>query len=161
MAEKKRGRLLIVDDLTAPTRAVDRGGRDVRRDVAAADGELYRSDPRVLAGAHLDDLEDWIDVAIPAPVGADSVAIVLRLRNSLLNTILLYDIMLGDPGARSPATSSRAGAAGPRARCCDYGTSSMRSNRPSTTGSAIVACSSTKRPQFTSARGGFRPLPPW
>ena len=27
--------------------------------------------------------------------------IVLRLRNSLLNTTLLYDVMLGDPGARS------------------------------------------------------------
>jgi hypothetical protein len=26
---------------------------------------------------------------------------VLRLRNSLLNTVLLYDMMLGDPGARS------------------------------------------------------------
>ena len=94
-------RLLIVDGLTAPTSAVDRRGRDVRRDVVAADGEVYRSDPSVLAGARLGDLEDWIDVTIPAPVGADSVAIVLRLRNSLLNTILLYDVMLGDPGARS------------------------------------------------------------
>jgi len=94
-------RLLIVDGLTAPTRAVDRTGRDVRRDVAATDGEVYRSDRGTVARARLEDLDDWIDVAIPAPVGADSVAIVLRLRNSLLNTILLYDIMLGDPGARS------------------------------------------------------------
>jgi len=94
-------RLLIVHDLAAPTRAVDRTGRDVRRDVAAADGEPYRSDPGVIAGARLDDLEDWIDVALPAPMAAESVAIVFRLRNSLLNTILLYDIMLGDPGARS------------------------------------------------------------
>jgi hypothetical protein len=29
------------------------------------------------------------------------VALLLRLRNSLLNTVLLYDIMLGDPGARA------------------------------------------------------------
>jgi len=50
--------------------------------------------------------------------------IVFRLRNSLLNTILLYDIMLGDPGARSidwvgheleqvgPPSSSRSGISG-------------------------------------------------
>jgi hypothetical protein len=94
-------RFLIVGDVTAPTRAVDRGGRNVRRYVAAADGEVYRSDPRVLARARVGDLEDWIELAIPAPIGTDSVAIILRLRNSLLNTILLYDIMLGDPGARS------------------------------------------------------------
>ena len=95
-------RLLIVDGLTAPSSAVDRTGRNVRRAVAsAADGETYSSDPRIVAGVSLADLSDWIDVAVPAPVGADSVTIVLRLRNSLLNTILLYDIMLGDPGARS------------------------------------------------------------
>ncbi len=94
-------RLLIVDGLVPPIRAVDRTGRDVRRDVVAADGEVYRSDPGVVARARLSDLDDWIDLAIAAPIGADSVAIVLRLRNSLLNTILLYDIMLGDAGARS------------------------------------------------------------
>jgi len=94
-------RLLIVAGLAAPTRAVDRAGRDIRRDFLVADGESYRSDPQVLARAQVNDLDDWIEVAIPAPIGADSVAIVLRLRNSLLNTILLYDIMLGDPGARS------------------------------------------------------------
>ena len=94
-------RLLIVAGLAAPTRAVDRAGRDIRRDVLVADGESYRSDPQVLARAQVNDLDDWIELAVPAPIGADSVAIVLRLRNSLLNTILLYDIMLGDPGARS------------------------------------------------------------
>ena len=94
-------RILIVGDATPPIRAVDRGGRDVRRYLAAADSAVYRSDPGALARAREGDPEDWIDLEMPAPPGADSVAIVLRLRNSLLNTILLYDIMLGDPGARS------------------------------------------------------------
>jgi len=55
----------------------------------------------VLGRAQVGDLEDAIELAAPVPAGADSVAVVLRLRNSLLNTILFYDIMLGDPGARS------------------------------------------------------------
>ena len=94
-------RLLVLGDVTAPTRVVDRSGRDVRRSVVAADSQAYHSDPRLVARAVAADLDDWIDVAFPAPAGADSVAIVLRLRNSLLNTVLLYDVMLGDPGARS------------------------------------------------------------
>ena len=94
-------RFVIVGDVTVPARAADREGRDVRREVAAADSAVYRSDPRLLASAQAGDLDDWVDLTMPAPSGADSVAIVLRLRNSLLNTILLYDIMLGDPGARS------------------------------------------------------------
>jgi hypothetical protein len=46
-------------------------------------------------------MEDYIDLVVPRPDGVDSVAIVLRMRNSLLNTILFYDYMLAKPGARS------------------------------------------------------------
>ncbi len=94
-------RALVVRDAAPLARAVDRAGRDVRAPLAAPDGSVYRTDPRILAGARPDDLGDAIEIAVPAPRGVDSVALVLRLRNSLLNTILFYDIMLGDPGARS------------------------------------------------------------
>src|SRR5438046_2581027 len=67
----------------------------------AEDGHVYRTAAQTMAQTQLSDLDDWIDLTAPAPPGADSVAIVLRLRNSLLNTTLLYDVMLGEPGARS------------------------------------------------------------
>jgi hypothetical protein len=71
--------------------------------LAAPDGEVYRTDAGTLGRARVGDLEDAIEIAVPLPPTprADSVVVVLRLRNSLLNTILFYDIMLGDPGARS------------------------------------------------------------
>jgi hypothetical protein len=47
-------------------------------------------------------MRDHLDLVFPAPPpGADSVAVVLRLRNSLLTTVLLYDVMLGSAGARA------------------------------------------------------------
>lgn len=94
-------RLVVVADQQALTRAADRRGRDVSSALRAHDGELYRTDARIMERGAIGDLDDWIELAAPAPPGVDSVAIVLRLRNSLLNTILLYDVMLGDPGARS------------------------------------------------------------
>ncbi len=97
----ERNRPLVVRELAVPARARDRAGRDVRHVLIAADGAVYRTDERVLAGAEPSDLDDEIELAVAAPPGADSVALVLRQRNSLLNTILFYDIMLGDPGARS------------------------------------------------------------
>ena len=81
--------------------ARDRLGRDVRAVLSAGDGKVYHSDPRLVERVRVGDLEDVIDFVVPAPPGSDSVVVVLRLRNSLLNTILFYDIMLGDPGARS------------------------------------------------------------
>ena len=94
-------RLVVVADQQPLTSAIDRGGHDVSRTLAADDGDVYSTDARTMDQARLPDLDDWIELTAPAPPGADSVAIVLRLRNSLLNTTLLYDVMLGDPGARS------------------------------------------------------------
>jgi hypothetical protein len=94
-------RPVVVRELAPPVRARDRLGRDVRALLAAPDGDVYRTAAEVLGRARVGDLEDAIEITVPAPSSADSVAIVLRLRNSLLNTILFYDIMLGDPGARS------------------------------------------------------------
>jgi hypothetical protein len=93
--------LVVVADQRLLTSATDRRGHDVARTLAADDGHVYSTDARTMRQAGLTNLEDWIDLIAPAPPGADSVAIVLRLRNSLLNTTLLYDVMLGDPGARS------------------------------------------------------------
>ena len=94
-------RLVVVTDQHPLTRAIDRRGQDVSGRLGAEDGNVYRTAARTMEQAQLPDLDDWIDLTASAPPGADSVAIVLRLRNSLLNTTLLYDVMLGDPGARS------------------------------------------------------------
>src|SRR2546425_9365681 len=94
-------RLVVVADQQPLTSAIDRRGHDVSRTLAADDGDVYSTDARTMDQARLPDLDDWIELTAPAPRGADSVAVVLRLRNSLLNTTLLYDVMLGDPGARS------------------------------------------------------------
>jgi len=97
----ERNQPFVVAQIAPPLRAVNRLGADVRRTLAAADGNAYRTPPAVLERARAGATDDWIDLLVAPPPGTDSIAIVFRLRNSLLNTILLYDIMLGDPGARS------------------------------------------------------------
>ena len=79
----------------------DRSGRNVSASVRAIDEELFTTLPARLAGATAADLDDHIDVAFQAPAGADSVVIVLDMRNSLLNTVLLYDHILAAPGIKS------------------------------------------------------------
>jgi predicted RNA-binding protein with TRAM domain len=87
--------------LHPPEKAIDRAGRDVTERIASADGELFGTDSTTLANARAGDLDDFIDLEIPNPGRADTVALVLRMRNSLLNTVLLYDQILGAPGAGS------------------------------------------------------------
>jgi len=94
-------RLVVVADQRLLARASDRRGHDVSGALRAEDGDLYRTDARTLNAAALGDLDDWINLVAAPPPDVDSVVVVLRLRNSLLNTTLLYDVMLGEPGARS------------------------------------------------------------
>ncbi|MBY0491970.1 MAG: hypothetical protein K2R93_19165 [Gemmatimonadaceae bacterium] len=101
----QRGGLVAVRDLQPPASARDREGRDVRAVLREADAATFASAPRRVAAARVGDLDDWIDLTVPAPgspstAGAsDSLVVLLRLRNSLLNTILLYDGMLSGVGA--------------------------------------------------------------
>ena len=92
------GRAVALAGLRRPGGARDRTGRDVSDLLRDEDGAVFASDPAVLAGVSEDDLRDWIDLSFPAPA-VDSAAVVLRLRNSLLTTVLLYDVMLTGSGA--------------------------------------------------------------
>ncbi len=93
-----QGRPLVVRDPAPPALAVDRTGRDVLDEVVRHDGITFRTDSATLAGVSESDPWDYLDLQVPVSPGADSVAIVLRLRNSLLATVLFYDLMLGDRG---------------------------------------------------------------
>jgi hypothetical protein len=94
-------RPLALRGLHPPAKAIDRAGRDVTQLLARADGVLFETDSTTLANARAGDLDDYIDLEIPNLERADTVVLVLRMRNSLLNTVLLYDQILGAPGARS------------------------------------------------------------
>ncbi|MEO8334655.1 MAG: hypothetical protein ABI664_06775 [bacterium] len=88
-------KLVTVGPATALVAAHDRAGRDIRAALAEADSQLFASAPATVNAAHAGDLDDWIDLEAGDLPAGDSIAVVLRLRNSLLNTVLLYDGILG------------------------------------------------------------------
>jgi hypothetical protein len=91
----QNGRPVVVSAIRAVAAAHDRAGRDVRDVLAMSDGNLFSSSARAVDAARVGDLDDWIDLDVRDLPPGDSVAVVLRLRNSLLNTVLLYDGILG------------------------------------------------------------------
>jgi len=92
---------LVVSGVSAPASVRDRAGRDIAALVRRADGVLFSSHPETVRNVSAADLDDYIDITMPVPPGADSVAVLLNMRNSLLNTVLLYDHILAAPGIRA------------------------------------------------------------
>ena len=95
------GRPLALRRLVPPASARDRAGRDVRSVLLETDGHAFSTARGVVDRVTTADPDDFIDLVFARPAGVDSVALLFRMRNSLLNTLLLYELMLGDPGARS------------------------------------------------------------
>jgi hypothetical protein len=92
---------VVVRGIRTPADTISRSGRSLSATLGAADGVFYQTDPARIEGAAADDLNDWIDLTAAVPEGAASTTLVFRLRNSLLETTLLYDVMLAPAGARS------------------------------------------------------------
>ncbi len=99
------GTIAMLSDIRELSAAHDRSGRDVRAALAKIDGELFASAPALVDRAHVGDLDDWLDIEADNLPPGDSVAVVMKLRNSLLNTVLLYDGILGGADAADWLTS--------------------------------------------------------
>ena len=95
------GAALAVRELVSATTITDDAGRDLRLLLAQPDSAVFQTDDRVLAGVSRAHWNDAIYLTAPAPAGRDSVALVLRLKNSLLATLLYSEVIMGDRGARS------------------------------------------------------------
>ena len=97
----EHGRPLALRSMVAPTSITDRAGRDLGATLAATDGVLFSTAAATMRGITESDASDHIDFTVRTPRDVEQVAVVMHLRNSLLNTVLLYDFMLGAPGAKS------------------------------------------------------------
>ena len=96
----EKGRILVVRDITGATSAVDRDGSDRLEELHAKDGVAFYSSDQRIRSVTAEDFRDYIELTFPKPA-SNSAALVLRLRNSLLNTILFYDLMLASQGAEA------------------------------------------------------------
>lgn len=93
------GTALVLGRERAPLSATDRTGRDVLTTLRDADSQAYATPDAVTAAVTEDDLTDTVTLTFPRP-DADSAAVALRFRSSLLTTVLLYEHMLAGQGAR-------------------------------------------------------------
>jgi len=95
------GRPLVVGPRNGVPVVTDRSGRNVSGDLRAADGVAYSTDTGVIDRSTAVDLHDWLDFTVPVPPGAGEIGLVFRLRNSLLGTVLFYNVMLEPMGAKA------------------------------------------------------------
>jgi len=92
---------VVVRKLISPQQAVNSLGKNVLPLIQQLDDEGYRSDTTMAAMLEGGLNSDWLDLKFRTPPGKTSIKLVLRLRNTLLSTVLFYDLVLASQGARA------------------------------------------------------------
>lgn len=94
------GGLLGIREPVAPLEARDRDGRPVLDLVLAEDEMAFSSTEARIMAATSEDSREYVDLEFPSPGSTDAV-LLLDFRNSLLNTVLYYDLLLGSAGVQA------------------------------------------------------------
>lgn len=95
------GAITVVRDLLEPSSAVNSEGRDVLEAVHRWDDHAYRSDSTMVRQVKSGKTSDWIDVRVRPPRRSSAATVLLRLKNTLLSTVLFYEVVLGSQGVRA------------------------------------------------------------
>ncbi len=93
----ERGKPIAIKGTVPPARAVDAQSRDVTAELTATDGNEFMTSMASLRDASLTDLVDHIDLTFANERSAET-ALTMRLRNSVLNSVLLYDVIMNQQG---------------------------------------------------------------
>jgi len=84
-----------------PLRAFNRTGQNVLDLVKSPDGSSYRSGTESFRKVKDGEIRDWVEMNVRVPEGSRSATMVVKKRNTLLSTVLLYDVVLGSQGMRA------------------------------------------------------------
>ncbi len=91
------GNFVMTRRLYSPIKVSNSENSDALSLVLKRDNQCYRTDPLMFSAKFDIKYRDYLDVKIPsAEVG--QLNLVLKLRNTLLSTVLFYDVVLGSQG---------------------------------------------------------------
>ena len=91
------GGFVATGDPRPVTGAISSAGEDVSALVAERDEQVYRTDPTTTQKAVVGS-RDYLYLELEPVYPADEIKLILRLKNTLLSTILFYDIVLASQG---------------------------------------------------------------
>jgi hypothetical protein len=92
------GGFISTRNLQPPAAAVNCLGENVLPLVRNPDDRWYRGDTTMVKRLAEGVYSDWLDLKLNVPENAANVKLVLRLRNTLMNTVLFYDVVLASQG---------------------------------------------------------------
>jgi len=95
------GNIVSVGQLKSPSSVSDSYGRDIKSLLSNRDTSWFKGVSDRFEKAENSLSRDWLTLTMAVPDTADTVKLVLKLRNTLLSTALFYDVVLASQGLKA------------------------------------------------------------
>ncbi|MFH5831735.1 hypothetical protein [Halalkalibaculum sp. DA384] len=95
------GRVALVKDHILPVEVINSDGQDIQAMVRKQDTTWFTGVSSRFDQAENSLSRDWIDLKLQVPETANKVTLVLNVRNTLLSTVLFYDVVLASQGVKA------------------------------------------------------------
>ena len=95
------GNIVSIKNPIPPDEAYNSENKVITDKIRIADDVYYRSDTALVNKLKEGHLFDWIDIKTKAPQNVQSAKMLIRYRNTLLSTLLFYDVVLGSQGIKA------------------------------------------------------------
>lgn len=92
---------IIIKKFNKPTTIFNSLDEDVSSLVNKKDNLYYRSDIPIVEKLSGNNYRDWLDITIKTSNETDNLKLILHLKNTLLSTILFYDVVLKSQGIKA------------------------------------------------------------
>lgn len=89
---------VMINHLSPPDEVLNSKKNDVLDQVISSDNKSYRSELEMLKNLENGPTHDWLKIKKNLQFNTDSVTMVIRYKNTLLSTILFYDVVLASQG---------------------------------------------------------------
>ncbi len=101
------GEVKILNKIFPPAISKTPDGREITHLIAERDTNHYRTGTKFKERINQSPALDWLDLEIEFGKPVAEFDLVLRLRNSLLTTVLFYDLVLADQGVEAISWTAR------------------------------------------------------
>lgn len=95
------GQVISVRSLMTPETVINSKGENVRFLVDKKDDHWHLGDTTRFDKVQSVIERDWLDLSLSPPQNAETIKLVLRVRNTLLSTVLFYDVVLASQGVKA------------------------------------------------------------
>ncbi len=92
-------KLILISACVSPISAITKEGNNINYLLTKDDNKFYRTGVNSVLELKKGPAFDWIDIKIP-PSENKTIKMILKYRNTLLSTELLYDVVLGSQGIK-------------------------------------------------------------